>query len=209
MYKHIVFDVDGTLIDTEFAVLHSLQDILKDVLGQKFSLKELEFTLGITGENALKQLKVTDIQKTLELWNEKLELYKDKVVVFEGIKDLLQALTKREYQLGIVTSKTRNEYKVEVTPFELDKYFDIIICADDTSNHKPNPEPLLKYLELSQVDLKEIIYIGDSVYDYECATSANIDFAFAKWGNKRLNIDAKYILESSMDLLNICESLRN
>lgn len=209
MYKHIVFDVDGTLIDTEFAVLHSLQDILKDVLGQKFSLKELEFTLGITGENALKQLKVTDIQKTLELWNEKLELYKDKVVVFEGIKDLLQALTKREYQLGIVTSKTRNEYKVEVTPFELDKYFDIIICADDTSNHKPNPEPLLKYLELSQVDLKEIIYIGDSVYDYECATSANIDFAFAKWGNKRQNIDAKYILESSMDLLNICESLRN
>lgn len=209
MYKHIVFDVDGTLIDTEFAVLHSLQDILKDVLGQKFSLKELEFTLGITGENALKQLKVTDIQKTLELWNEKLELYNDKVVVFEGIKDLLQALTKREYQLGIVTSKTRNEYKVEVTPFELDKYFDIIICADDTSNHKPNPEPLLKYLELSQVDLKEIIYIGDSVYDYECATSANIDFAFAKWGNKRQNIDAKYILESSMDLLNICESLRN
>lgn len=209
MYKHIVFDVDGTLIDTEFAVLHSLQDILKDVLGQKFSLKELEFTLGITGENALKQLKVTDIQKTLELWNEKLELYKDKVVVFEGIKDLLQALTKREYQLGIVTSKTRNEYKVEVTPFELDKYFDIIICADDTSNHKPNPEPLLKYIELSQVDLKEIIYIGDSVYDYECATSANIDFAFAKWGNKRQNIDAKYILESSMDLLNICESLRN
>ena len=209
MYKHIVFDVDGTLIDTEFAVLHSLQDILKDVLGQKFSLKELEFTLGITGENALKQLKVTDIQKTLELWNEKLELYKDKVVVFEGIKDLLQTLTKREYQLGIVTSKTRNEYKVEVTPFELDKYFDIIICADDTSNHKPNPEPLLKYLELSQVDLKEIIYIGDSIYDYECATSANIDFAFAKWGNKRQNIDAKYILESSMDLLNICESLRN
>lgn len=209
MYKHIVFDVDGTLIDTEFAVLHSLQDILKDVLGQKFSLKELEFALGITGEKALKQLKVTDIQKTLELWNEKLELYKDKVVVFEGIKDLLQALTKREYQLGIVTSKTRNEYKVEVTPFELDKYFDIIICADDTSNHKPNPEPLLKYLELSQVDLKEILYIGDSVYDYECATSANIDFAFAKWGNKRQNIDAKYILESSMDLLNICESLRN
>lgn len=209
MYKHIVFDVDGTLIDTEFAVLHSLQDILKDVLGQKFSLKELEFALGITGEKALKQLKVTDIQKTLELWNEKLELYKDKVVVFEGIKDLLQTLTKREYQLGIVTSKTRNEYKVEVTPFELDKYFDIIICADDTSNHKPNPEPLLKYLELSQVDLKEIIYIGDSVYDYECATSANIDFAFAKWGNKRQNIDAKYILESSMDLLNICESLRN
>lgn len=209
MYKHIVFDIDGTLIDTEFAVLHSLQDILKDVLGQKFSLKELEFTLGITGEKALKQLKVTDIQKTLELWNEKLELYKDKVVVFEGIKDLLQTLTQREYQLGIVTSKTRNEYKVEVTPFELDKYFDIIICADDTSNHKPNPEPLLKYLELSQVDLKEIIYIGDSVYDYECATSANIDFAFAKWGNKRQNIDAKYILESSMDLLNICESLRN
>ena len=64
-------------------------------------------------------------------------------------------------------------------------------------------------VEHSLTDIEEIIYIGDSVYDYECATSANIDFAFAKWGNKRQNIDAKYILESSMDLLNICESLRN
>lgn len=209
MYKHIVFDVDGTLIDTEFAVLHSLQDTLKDVFGLNIALKELEFALGITGEKALEQIKVTDIHNVLDMWNKKLKLYKDKVVVFEGIKELLEVLTQRGYRLGIVTSKTKQEYKVEVTSFGLDKYFDIIICADDTSSHKPNPEPLLKYIELSQATLKETIYIGDSVYDKECADSANVDFAFAKWGNKRQNIEAKYILDSPMDLLNISESLRS
>ena len=59
-YKHIVFDIDGTLIDTEYAVLHSLQETIKELSGRKIPCSELRFALGITGTDALKKLEIKD-----------------------------------------------------------------------------------------------------------------------------------------------------
>ena len=199
MYKHIVFDVDGTLINTEYAVLHSLQDTLKELQNKNYEISELEFALGITGEAAIKQLEIANITETVDLWNKNLNSYKNSVCVFADIKELLTKLSP-EYKLGIVTSKTKAEFDEEVTHFGLNKYFGVIICADDTEMHKPNPEPLLKYMELANAKPSETLYIGDSVYDMQCAKSCNVDFAFAKWGNKRQNIEAKYTLLNPLDL---------
>ena len=190
MYKHIVFDVDGTLIDTEYAVLHSLKNLLKEEYNRDYKIEELEFALGITGEAAIKQLEISDIERTVDLWNDKLNKYKESVCVFNGIEELLKVLS-QNHKLGIVTSKTKEEFEEEVTHFGLNKYFGVIICADDTEKHKPNPKPLLKYMELANAKNKETIYIGDSIYDMQCAKASKVDFAFAKWGNKRQNIEAK------------------
>lgn len=201
MYKHIVFDVDGTLIDTEYAVLHSLKDLLKEEYNRDYKIEELEFALGITGEAAIKQLEISDIERTVDLWNDKLNKYKESVCVFNGIEELLKVLF-QNHKLGIVTSKTKEEFEEEVTHFGLNKYFGVIICADDTEKHKPNPEPLLKYMELANAKNKETIYIGDSIYDMQCAKASKVDFAFAKWGNKRQNIEAKYTLSQPSELFN-------
>ncbi len=201
MYKHIVFDVDGTLIDTEYAVLHSLKDLLKEEYNRDYKIEELEFALGITGEAAIKQLEISDIERTVDLWNDKLNKYKESVCVFNGIEELLKVLS-QNHKLGIVTSKTKEEFEEEVTHFGLNKYFGVIICADDTEKHKPNPEPLLKYMELANAKNKETIYIGDSIYDMQCAKASKVDFAFAKWGNKRQNIEAKYTLSQPSELFN-------
>ena len=56
-YKHIVFDIDGTLIDTEYAVLHSLQETIKGLSGREIPCSELRFALGITGTDALKNMR--------------------------------------------------------------------------------------------------------------------------------------------------------
>lgn len=201
MYKHIVFDVDGTLVNTEYAVLHSLQDTLKEVQNKNYQIEELEFVLGITGEAAIKQLGIANITETVDLWNKNLNSYKNSVMVFDGIKDLLQKLSP-DYKLGIVTSKTKAEFDEEVTPFGLNEYFGVIVCADDTKEHKPNPEPLIKYMELANAKPAETLYIGDSIYDMQCAKSSGVDYAFAKWGNRRQNIEAKYVLLNPLDLLN-------
>ncbi len=66
-YQQIVFDVDGTLIDTEYAVIHSLQDTIKTISGKTVPDKELTFALGITGENALQRLGVNDIASALSM----------------------------------------------------------------------------------------------------------------------------------------------
>ena len=189
------------MIDTEYALLHSLRDILKEEYDRNYKIEELEFALGITGEAAIEQLEISNIKYAIELWNDKLNKYKETVCVFNGIEELLKQLS-LNYKLGIVTSKTKEEFEEEVVHFGLNKYNEIIICADDTKKHKTNPEPLLKYMELANAKNNEIIYIGDSIYDMQCAKASNVDFVFAKWGNKRQNIEAKYTLNQPLELLN-------
>ncbi len=204
-YKHIVFDIDGTLIDTEYAVLHSLQDTLIAVTGINKDINELTFALGIPGKNALKKLNVPERSFSLILgyWEKCMSNYSNTVCVFQGISDLLDVLVQYGYELGIVTSKTRGEFRQDFEPLDIGKYFTTIICADDTVGHKPDPDPLYKYMEVSNASNNELIYIGDSVYDWECAKSAKVDFALAGWGSLSREIQADYYLEKPDDLLSI------
>lgn len=192
-YKQIVFDVDGTLIDTEYAVLHSLQDTIEYMTDTKPKIESLIFALGITGKTALQQLGIVDIPLALSLWDKNMDKYSNHVRVFDNISNLLEQLTSWGYELGIVTSKTKNEFVHDFSIFGIDNYFKTIVCADDTSDHKPNPAPILKYIELTQCDKEELLYIGDSAYDMECAMRAGIDFALAGWGaKKKLNTRISY-----------------
>ena len=74
-YKHIVFDIDGTLIDTEYAVLHSLQETIKGLSGREIPCSELRFALGITGTDALKKLEIKDTSYAIELWDKNMRNY--------------------------------------------------------------------------------------------------------------------------------------
>ncbi|HBE84983.1 MAG TPA: phosphoglycolate phosphatase [Lachnoclostridium sp.] len=204
-YKHIVFDIDGTLIDTEYAVLHSLQDTLITAAGINKEINELTFALGIPGKNALKILNIPERSFSLILgnWEKCMSNYSNTICVFQGISELLDTLVQYGYELGIVTSKTREEFKQDFEPFDISKYFTTIICADDTTEHKPDPDPLFKYMEVSNANNNELIYIGDSIYDWECAKSARVDFALAGWGSLSREIQADYYLEKPDDLLSI------
>lgn len=181
-YKQIVFDIDGTLIDTEYAVLHSLQDTVLELDKRLIPIQALSFALGITGEDALRHLGVQDIAVALSLWDRKMAVYQDTIRVFQGIEEMLAALAQQNIGLGIVTSKTREEFKHDFSHFSIASCFQTVVCADDTSEHKPAPAPLLKYMELAKCQSRELLYVGDSIYDMQCAQRANVRFGLAKWG---------------------------
>ena len=90
-YKHIVFDIDGTLIDTEYAILHSLQKTLELTINKKISISKLTFALGITGENALQKLGVDNISSALELWDDKMNDFRDEINIFSDIDVVLKS----------------------------------------------------------------------------------------------------------------------
>lgn len=204
--KHIVFDVDGTLIDTEYAVLHSLRDTLFSITGVEYPLQKLTFALGITGEDALKYLHIDNIPDALIRWDVNMAKYSSSVHIFPGIKEALEALLQKGCKLGIVTSKTRAEFENEFIPFGVGQYFETVICADDTAEHKPSPEPLLKYAENSGAVLSDIIYVGDSAYDLDCAKSAGVLFVLAGWGaSMSIKIDDGFIVNDVTELLHICQ----
>lgn len=182
MIQSVVFDIDGTLLDTEHADLEASRDTLRELGHEVPSAAELRYTLGIPGHVALRQMGIGDIEEGGRLWHKHFEKYTGTIRLFDGVETVVKELKSRRYALGIITSKTRAEYEHDFVPFGLDGYFDVVICSDDTLHPKPAPDPMLKYLELSGAKAAETLYIGDSTYDRECAAAAGVAFGLAVWG---------------------------
>ncbi len=182
MYECVIFDVDGTLIDTEKASVLSLQKLLREEASIIDPGKDLSFIMGLTGVEALKRLGVKNVEAANIRWNQYLKDYYHWVKVFRDIEVLLEKLMSLGIKTGIVTSKTRQELKEDLGPFGLQKYFPFTVCADDTLRHKPDPEPILKIMDLGNVKPKQMIYIGDTENDLLAAKGAEVDFGLAVWG---------------------------
>jgi phosphoglycolate phosphatase-like HAD superfamily hydrolase len=115
---------------------------------------------------------------------------------------LLEKLCQNGYPLGIITSKTRQEFNMDFSPFGFGAYFDIVVCADDTKEHKPEAAPMMKYIELSNCSKEDILYIGDSIYDMQCASAASVDCGLAVWGSRsQVSVNASYYFNHPNDIL--------
>jgi len=201
-YTHIVFDVDGTLLNNEEVVLLSLRDVVREILSKDMPLDDLRFALGIPSDNTLVKLGIENLDCVNQLWQKFYANYANSNMIFDGIAECLQQLNEKGYILGIITSKTTAEYQNEFAPLGLAHYFDVVICADDTVNHKPHSEPMMKFLERANAEAKSTLYIGDTVYDMHCAQGASVDFALALWGCKKPEgILATYRLSTPLDVV--------
>ncbi|MFE6169584.1 HAD family hydrolase [Viridibacillus arvi] len=204
MFKCVIFDVDGTILDTEKAILKSLQKVLREE-GKDYQLEDLRFALGIPGKETLRILNVIDVERVHPKWAQSVLEFPQEVQMFKDIKEIIKVLSESPIRTGIVTSKTKQELINEFEPFGLSSFFEHTICVDDTENHKPHPEPLLVCLEGLNATKNEAIYIGDSIYDMQCANSAGVKFALALWGSKTTKgfESADYVLNAPKDILNI------
>lgn len=180
-FDYIVFDVDGTLADTEESVLSSLGQIIQEETGKTLPRHELEFALGIPGKNALEKLGIYS-QATLDRWCQVAASFKSTISVFPGLHEVIATLSDNGCKLGIVSSRARNEYAEEIAPLGFDKYFEHNILVEDTTEHKPAPAPMLEYLRRTGANPGNVVYVGDTVYDEQCATSAGVSFARAAFG---------------------------
>ncbi|QSB09204.1 HAD family hydrolase [Lysinibacillus fusiformis] len=205
MVKAIIFDVDGTILDTEQAILQSLQRTLREETQKDYPFEALRFALGIPGKDALQRLNMDDIEAVHQKWSAAVLEFSHEVAVFENIEQVIQHLATKPLQMGIVTSKTAQEIVDEFDPFGLSDYFHQIVSASDTEKHKPHPEPLLKCLDALQVAPQDAIYIGDSIYDFQCAKQAGAKFALAHWGAKSTIgfEEADYVFYEPKDILAI------
>lgn len=202
-YKHIIFDLDGTLIDTELAVLQSLQETLKEIQNKDYTKEELNFVLGIPGETALQKLNISDIENVKSVWEKKFKNHFSKIRLFPYVCQLISDLKSMGLKVGIITSKTRKEYVDDFIPFGLGGKIDISLCIDDYETPKPSSKAMKLYLEYAKINPQEAIYIGDTIYDYDCAKGASVDFGLAVWGCKSFKgIAAKYFFNSPEEIYN-------
>ncbi len=205
MYELIIFDIDGTMIDTEKVVMESYNYAMYEELGRRLTDKELSLAYGVPTIQAVERLGARDIETvTRRYFDSLLKAFRDGVGIFDGITDVLEELKKRGIKCGIVTSRNREEISNDTSLKALLKYFDHVVCAEDTVKHKPEAEPVYKLAEMSGVGLSEMIYLGDTYYDYMCAKNAGIEFALALWGARNTEgIKPEHVLEKPDDLLDI------
>lgn len=181
--KNIVFDLDGTLIDSNLASLKSLQKTIKDVENRFISIDELKIVLGLSDYDAFKILGIKKQAECYYIWKKYSEELDGEKLIFQNILSTLTKLKNTGLNLGIVTSREKSRYyNNPIIMKEINNFFDIVVTSDLTENHKPSPEPLLKWLELSNAMSQQTLYIGDTKYDCLCALAAGTGFALAAWG---------------------------
>lgn len=181
-YKTIIFDVDGTILDNEKQNICSLQQLLLSLTHKQYSYEELYFCLGIPGDVTLARLNIPNPAEKQKLWYELSEQYEHLVKPFPGITETLTALRDKNIRLGIVTSRPRDKYEEFLEQYHFTGYFDKAVCSGETEKPKPSPEPLVALLKELHTEPSEALYVGDSVYDMECAANAGVDGALALWG---------------------------
>lgn len=203
-YTHLVFDIDGTILNTERIHFISLERALRNLLGQDAKLPDLRFSFGIPGLRTMEILGLPDPEAAHREWvRTYIECSAEMgIELFEGMREILEKLSKTKASLGIITSKDREEYEGDFRHQGLEGYFACAVTASDTGRGKPYPDPMLEYLKRTGAKPEEVLFFGDTVYDMECAKAAGVDRALVLWGSLMPEgIEADYRLKEMEEIL--------
>lgn len=204
-YKNIIFDLDGTLLDTEEMNMIPLQRIIKEELGEDIEYKELLKYMSYPGLKTMKELGFKDIEKSYSKWVKYVNEYEKGAILYDGVGKVLEILKDKEITCSIASSKTKKQYEIDFIKTGLDKHMDLVVVYEDTERHKPYGDPIVKAIGVH--DKTETVYVGDTISDYKASKDAGVKFVLAKWGCRE-KFDEKMlkeipVLEKIEDLLNL------
>ncbi|NIR44188.1 MAG: HAD family hydrolase [Gemmatimonadetes bacterium] len=191
MIRCILFDFDGTLVDTWNLYIEAYVRTLEPYVGGRLSLEELK-ALGPTSERRLLE-RVPEVADVERAYREFLDHYRSLHPsrfegVYPGIGEMLAALTEMRLAVGIVTGKTGAALEITLEQADLGE-FDVVITDDDVAEAKPAPEGLELALDRLGLAADQAVYVGDSIADAEAARSAGINYAAALWPKHRSEVD--------------------
>ena len=185
MLKGILFDNDGTLVDTHDIILASMRHSTRAVLGRVIPDDVL---MRKVGQPLVVQMR--DFTPDEGLQAEILRVYREhneathdeKIRAFPGIADALAELERLGFKLGVVTSKRRVLAWRGLEVVGLARYFDCCIGAEDCVRFKPEAEPVERGAAALGLDPSECLYVGDAPFDLQAGKAAGALTAAALWG---------------------------
>ncbi len=203
-YKAIIYDIDGTLLDTLKMNMIPLQHIIKEELNEVWTYEEVLKFAPYPGMKVMEELGVEDKDKTYARWVQYINEYEEGAIPYPHVEDVLKRMHQKGIRQAVVSSKLRKQYEIDFVSKGFHQYIEVEVLADDTDKHKPNPEPINLCLEKLGLHKEDVIYIGDAFSDYQVCINSGIDFAYAKWGSVSSDgIQADIVLEEPLDMLKL------
>ena len=198
--KTILFDIDGTLLDTDMLIIRSYMHLF-DTYRPEYPLKveELVSFLGPVLKDVFPKYFKEDFHVLLNTYHTySHQNIKRFVHLYDGVINMLETFKAKNYKLGVVTNRFDYSVKEVLEPFSISHYFDVIITLNDVSNGKPNPEGILKAIEVLKANKEETIYVGDNKSDALASRNAGIKDALVSWSYGRDNSLLKpyYLIKS-------------
>lgn len=207
-YKAIIYDIDGTLLDTLKMNMIPLQRIIKEELQEDWSYEDVLKFASYPGMKVMEELHIKDKEKTYARWVQYVNEYEGGATPYPHVETVLQTLHQKGIRQAVVSAKLRKQYDIDFVSRGLDQYIEVEVLADDTDKHKPDPEPIELCLKKLNLAKEDVIYVGDALSDYQVCVNAGIDFAYAKWGSvSSAGIHADIVLEEPLDMLKLVKSL--
>ncbi|MDX6442507.1 MAG: pyrophosphatase PpaX [Gaiellaceae bacterium] len=179
----VLFDLDGTVVDSGSIILASMRHATREVLGRDFGDAELMQAVGGPGLEAQMEVfapeRVDELVQVYRAHNEPLH---DELEACAGMEDVLLRLHEQGHRLGIVTAKRRSTVELAFARVPIAHLFETVVGGDETLKHKPDPEPLLLAAERMNARPAETAYVGDSPFDIRAAKAAGMYAIAVTWG---------------------------
>ena len=186
-YRGILFDLDGTLVDSLELILSSYRHTMAEHLGQGRVPPDEEW-MRTMGRPLRVQLgsfagSPAQLEAMFDTYLAHNEANQERALrSFPGMVEAVTAIRRSGYRMGVVTSKIREHALRELRSCGLDGLFDDLVSADDVRNPKPDPEPVLRGLRGLDLEPGAALMVGDSLFDLQAARAAGVDAAAALWG---------------------------
>jgi pyrophosphatase PpaX len=179
----VLFDLDGTVIDSGAIILASMRHAAKEVLGTEVPDEELMAAVGGPGLEAQMHALAPDrVEELVSVYRAHNEPLHDGLACCAGIDDVLVRLKDEGRRLGIVTAKRRKTVELAFDQVPIAHLFDTVVGGDETERHKPDPEPLLLALERLGARADDAAYVGDAPFDIKAAKTAGLFSVGVTWG---------------------------
>jgi len=208
--KAVLFDLDGTILDTNELIIQSFLHALQGALPEGFGREQI---ITHMGQTLADQLRMFSRQEDIGVYHAAYRDYNDRmhdgmVSLFPGVADTVGRLRRHGIKLGVVTTKARRSTERALRMFGLYELMDAVITLDDVEHAKPHPEPVLKALAAMEAEAMHACMVGDSVVDMESALRAGAIPVGVAWSLKGEAVlrqaGAAHVLASMEQLLTLC-----
>lgn len=182
-YDPILFDLDGTVIDSVALIRESHRHAVSAVLGTTLPDETLVALVGRPLIDQMRAFSVDHADELLRVYREWNHAHTHQLLgAYEGMDQLLTELRAHGRTLGIITSKSGPTVDLAFDVLPLRHHFTVVITAEDTERHKPDPAPIHAAIERLGADPARACYVGDAPFDVQAAQAAGVTAIGVTWG---------------------------